>query len=98
MNMTERWDLVRETLPDARLIAWDECHKIYVAIDDAQADWFRESGYTLMEGTPDEMFDTLVKWFDASCWLRFIDAVRLTAPDPNDGYIGLIPQFADEGE
>lgn len=99
VTMSERWDLVRDALPTARLVAWDGCHKIYLAMDDEQADWFRGSGYTcLVEASPEEMFDAVVEWFEDSCGLRFVSAVRTTVPDPNEGYDDLIPQFADEDE
>jgi hypothetical protein len=96
--MTDRWDAVEDALSDARLVAWDECHKIYLALDDTEADWFRTSGYTIVEGDPADLLATLHRWWDESCFLRFISGVVHNAEDPNAGFTALIPQGADEGE
>lgn len=96
ITMTDYWERVEDALPDARLIAWDECHKIYVALDDTEAAWFRGSDYTLVEGDPDVLLSTLREWYDQSCFLRFINGVRHDADDPNDGFVDLIPQGAED--
>jgi len=72
----QRLQTLRDALHFAHLVAWDECHKIYLALDKVEADSFRESGYITFEGTPDEMFDKVHGWYDASCPLVFINAVR----------------------
>jgi hypothetical protein len=96
LTMDDRWDNIQDTLGrDARLIAWDTCHKIYVAVSDEQADWFR-THYHTVEGTPEDMLATLHKWWDESCWLRFISAVGGTEADPE--FTDLISQFDDEDE
>jgi hypothetical protein len=101
-HTTDYWDDVEEFLQDARLIAWDGCHKMYLAMDDEQAEWFRanyngeECGDMTMTGTADEMLATLHQWWDESCGLRFIQAVSTNEENPNDGYIALIPQGAEE--
>lgn len=92
---------VREALDDAVLIAWDGCHKIYLAMDDIEAAWFRgtpdEEGYPyVFAGTPAAMAETLLSWWDDSCGLRFVEAVSHNAEDPNAGFVSLIAQFADE--
>lgn len=88
------WDNVADFIPHAKLIAFDGCHKIYLAMDDYEAAWFRESYSQIVEDVPEVMADTLSRWFDDSCGLRFINAVYHTIPNANDGYINLISQFA----
>lgn len=96
--MEEYWDAVEDAVQDALLIAWDTCHKIYLAMDSEQADWFREHySDCYFTGTPDEMLALLHDWYEQSCPLKFIQAVT-TTDNPNDGYESLIPQGAeDEG-
>jgi hypothetical protein len=97
-TIDEYWDRVEDALPDARLIAWDTCHKIYVALDDTEADWFRDNYDTIVEGPDDVLLATLRKWYDESCGLRFINGVRHDAVNPNAGFVDLIPQGAEEYE
>lgn len=97
MNTTTiNWDLVEEYVQDALLIAWDECHKIYLAMDPQEADWFREEYPVVVEGSPEQLLSTLHDWFDKSCGLRFIQAVHTNLDDPNEGFVNLIPQGAGE--
>lgn len=90
------FDLVRERVVDAKAIAWDTCHKIYLLMDDEQVELMRQYDYdpliTKDEMSSDEMLATLEKWFDDSCGLRFIDAVSTHPDDPNLGFETLIGQ------
>lgn len=96
---TSLFDTVEKFIPHARLIAWDECHKIYLAMDDTEAEWFRNSDYTVVEDTPEVMLSTVIRWFEDSCPLRFVSAVSHNAIDPNAGFTKLIDQFeAEEDE
>lgn len=81
-------------------ITWDECHKIYVAMDDNQVRLFREYGYDPIIPIDNvyEAYETLSRWYDESCGLRFISAVATVEGNPNDGFTSLVPQFADEDE
>lgn len=73
----QRLQTLRDALHLAHLVAWDECHKIYLALDEVEADSFRKAAsYITFEGKPDEMFDKVHDWYDASCPLVMIDAVR----------------------
>lgn len=90
----EIFDAVAGEIENAELIAWDECHKIYLAMDSIEAAWFRENYDTVVIATPEVMFQTVVKWFNDSCGLRFVSAVRHDEEDPNRGFTDLIPQFA----
>lgn len=98
--MSEKFDLVRERLVDAKAIAWDTCHKIYLLMDDEQVELMRGYGYdpliTKDDATSEQMFDLLQKWFDESCSLRFIDAVNTNKENPNAGFEILIGQFEME--
>lgn len=94
-TMTDYWERVEDAMTDARLVAWDTCHKIYLALDDTEAAWFREN-YLVVEDTPEAMLETVRRWYDGSCFLRFVTGVRHNAADPNAGYVTLIPQGAEE--
>lgn len=94
------FDLVKERVGDAKAIAWDTCHKIYLLMDDEQVEIMRGYGYdpiiTNKELTSEEMLVTLQKWYSCSCWLRFIQAVRTNHINPNAGFEILIDQGEDE--
>lgn len=94
------WTLVYEKMEDAKGIAFDTCHKIYVLMDDEQIAKMREYGYdplyTKDEMSAGEMYETLKHWYAESCMLRFIQAVATVDGDPNDGFTDLIEQGARE--
>jgi hypothetical protein len=95
--------LVEQYLQDAKGIAFDTCHKIYVLMDEEQVALMREYEYdeivTASEKSPSEMLGIIKGWFDASCGLRFVDAVETNKENPNDGFTVLIGQFdGDECE
>jgi hypothetical protein len=100
------WTDVEIVLPHAKAIAFDGCHKIYVLMDNEQVAKMTTYGYGDDDGsyllTADkmskaEMLDTLERWYDDSCSLRFIHGVSTVAEgtDPNEGYSDLIAQGAD---
>jgi hypothetical protein len=97
-TLDELFDRVETAVEDAILVAFDGCHKIYVAMDEEQADWFRQNynGTSCTDrtftGTPEEMFATLKVWWDESCGLKFINAVTTDHENPNAGYASLIGQ------
>jgi hypothetical protein len=105
IELEEYWEDVEEALEGAHLIAFDGCHKIYVAMDETEAEWFRNN-YTpevcetsrTYEGTVWGMLQKLREWWGESCPLRFIQAVEHNEEDPSAGYTRLIPQGADEEE
>jgi hypothetical protein len=89
---------------DAKAIAFDGCHKIYVLMDDAQVEKMRGYGYGDDDGsflvTADEvrkveMLDILKNWYEGSCSLKFINGVSTVDGDPNEGFVDLIPQGAE---
>jgi hypothetical protein len=84
-------------------IAFDGCHKIYILLDDEQADKFKGYDYGKYEGshliTSDEMSadgmaETVMNWYGQSCSLKFVSAVGSVDGDPNKGYVDVIPQGA----
>jgi hypothetical protein len=101
------WD-VREYTDEAKGIAFDTCHKIYVLMDDAQVALMREYGYgeddpnalaTSDQLNPAEMATVVMTWFEKSCGLRFINAVYSDTRMGHDGFVNIISQFeGDEDE
>jgi hypothetical protein len=97
-KLPDYFDPVLDAVEDALLIAFDGCHKIYLAMDEEQADWFR-TNYNgtncddrTFTGTPDEMLSTILEWWGESCALKFINAVTTDRENPNAGYKSLIGQ------
>lgn len=104
-TLTEVFDtLVKERVSEAKAIAFDTCHKIYLLMDNEQVELMRTYGYdpliTSEEATPEEMLATLQEWYEDSCGLRFIDAVSTNHENPNAGFETLIGQgdFAEDEE
>lgn len=96
--MFQYWTDVELHAQTAHLIAWDTCHKIYLAMDEYEANWFRGNYDTIVEGPAPVLMATLRDWYKNSCGLKFIQAVSHNAEDPNEGFVSLIPQGAeDEG-
>jgi hypothetical protein len=99
---------VSVAIPEAKAIAWDTCHKIYVLMDDKQVEAMRGYGYgdendpdsliTKDQMTSQQMLDTVKKWYEASCSLRFVQAVETVADDvdANEGFTDLIEQGYEE--
>lgn len=104
--MALNWSLVEERVADADSIAFDGCHKIYVLMDAHQTALMKEYGYekdgaqmrVASERTKGELLGALREWYDDSCGLRFINAVRTVEGNPNDGFETLIGQFDDEDD
>lgn len=93
---------VEQYLPNAVAITWDECHKIYVLMDNEQIEIMRGYGYDPIilrdDNNLDDLRSTIGQWYADSCGLRFISAVSTNHDDPNEGFTDLIPQFADYEE
>ena len=91
--------LIDEFTDEAKGIAFDTCHKIYVLMDDEQVELMRSYGYgdandpdsllTSSQLTPKQMSDKVVDWFLGSCGLRFISAVY----SDERGFVNIISQF-----
>ena len=100
--MAASWDKVEVAVQMAKGIGFDQCHKIYVLMDDEQMAAMKEYGYDPLlsadDLTPSEMLETIQDWYADSCGLRFVQAVRTNHANPNDGFISLIEQGADDEE
>ena len=96
------WDTVEAALADAKGIAFDTCHKIYVLMDDEQMAQMKEYEYDPLfscdELSPEDMLETIQTWYKNSCMLRFVQSVRTNHADPNAGFEELIPQGAEWDE
>ncbi len=97
------WTDTEFAVDDAKGIAFDTCHKIYVLMDTEQVEQMREYEYELIhtseEMTPSQMLATLHEWFEKSCPLRFIQSVAtVSADDEDSGYETLIEQGATDEE
>lgn len=94
--MINHWDKVEQYAQDCILVAFDGCHKIYMAMDEHEAQWFRENYEINVTGSPEFMVATLKEWYKDSCGLKFIQAVTHTPHDLNEGYVSVIPQGAED--
>ena len=103
-DLEEGWDAVAEYAEDALLVAFDGCHKIYLAMDEDQATWFRANYNGVhcddrtVEAGAEDLAATVREWWAESCGLRFVNAVFTNVADPNAGYVSLISQWADKDE
>lgn len=99
---------VAEIMDDVIMAFWDGCHKIYLALDQHEADRMTELGYTEHVAYPRggdgrTILSMVTVWFTESCPLRFVEAVRHNPelePHPMWGnqteFIEVVPQFALE--
>jgi hypothetical protein len=99
-SITDKLSELDEYLENAKGIAWDTCHKIYIMMDDQEVEQMRDYDYdpliTSEEMTPAEMLSTVLQWYNDSCELRLID-VTSTGKDGTEFYT-LMAQFEDEDE
>ena len=86
---------VADYIGEAYLVAWDGCHKIYLALDEVEADWFEANYPMVLRSDPQNMLDTLTDWWFESCALRFVNGVRHNAENPNDGFFSIVRQGAE---
>jgi hypothetical protein len=101
IDVEETYWKVREYTDEAKGIAFDTCHKIYVLMDDEQVALQRSYGYgendeglfTSDEMTGDEMKKQVISWYQQSCGLRFISAVSTNPKFGDNGWFEIISQF-----
>ncbi len=106
LDLLETFDKLDEYTADARGIAWDTCHKIYVLMDDEQVELMRSYGYgddndpdsliTWEQMTAKMMSEKVMEWYQRSCGLRFISAVSSNPKFGSDGWVHVISQFEDQ--
>jgi len=98
LDLVEVFDRIDEYTADARGIAFDTCHKIYILMDEQQIDLMRQYGYdpliTADQMTPEQMSEQVMEWYKDSCSLRFVDAVY----SDNRAFVSVIYQGEDDEE
>lgn len=97
--------VLKDALRTAKGIAWDGCHKIYVLMDETEYQLTKSYGYDQgdsrlkrVTNTPagiQTAYETVKSWFDDSCGLRFINAVKTVHGDPNKGFSNIVAQCED---
>ena len=86
-TLNRYFEQVKEKTATAKLVAFDGCHKIYIAMTDVDAKWFEDrDDYTINKSTPSEMYETVIGWYVGSCSLRFVSAIT------DDKFETVIPQ------
>ena len=94
-NLNEGWVAVSDYIDDCVLVAFDGCHKIYLAMDEPKAKFFRDEYPIFIENDGDTYLDDVISdWYESSCALKFIQAVWLNEADENSGFVSLISQGA----
>ena len=96
-NLDAGWDAVSEYAENCVMIAFDGCHKIYLAMDQNEAHLLRheyEYELTVDNNGENDIVETLTDWYENSCGLKFISAVWNNEEDPNAGFVSLISQTA----
>ena len=100
-NLIDGWNAVSEYAENCVLIAFDGCHKIYLAMDETEAKFFRDPDnyeFSFENNTENDLLDILADWYTNSCDLKFIQAVWSNEADPNAGFVSLISQEAGWAE
>lgn len=105
LDTFETYWKVREYTDEAKGIAYDTCHKIYILMDQEQVNLMREYGYgdendpdsliTSDQLDPAEMATVAVRWFEDSCGLKFINAVYSDKSIGHEGFVDIVAQFED---
>jgi hypothetical protein len=104
LDLVDVFDKVDEYTAEARGIAFDTCHKVYVLMDEEQVEIMRSYGYgnendpdsliTWKEMTAKMMSEKVVEWYKNSCGLRFIQAIS-TGKNDEPVFVDIIGQFDD---
>ena len=79
-------------IDQTKLVAFDGCHKIYMAVDEEAASWFRGYYPHIVEGNRSEMLKAVIDWYAESCDLKFVNGAR------GEDLFGIVEQFADDEE
>jgi hypothetical protein len=91
----EQFTQVLEAAEFAQAVAWDGCHKIYLALDDDEARFFADNYEHYVDArSREDMARQVAEWKNESCALGFGSSVRHDEEDPNAGFTDIIPQFA----
>jgi len=91
-------ELVTEATSTAVLVAYDDCHKIYIAMDADEGRWYTDNKWTTFIGEPKDMTRQVIKWYESSCGLEYVDATSTgqnsTESDHYSDFHSVIPQGA----
>jgi len=102
LRTDETYWKIKEYTDEAKGIAWDTCHKIYILMDDNQVALMREYEYdpiiTSEQINPAEMATVAAVWFEKSCALRFVNAVYSDTSIGHEGFVNVIAQFEGDEE
>ena len=95
--MTHKLYELEEAVSQANSIAFDGCHKIYIQLDEKQTQQMRDYDYeniiTAGESNPYDMFEQIKTWYDESCGLKFIYAVK--SGEEEDEFLSIVSQMED---
>tara|TARA_A200000159_G_scaffold153731_1_gene165959 strand:+ start:542 stop:835 length:294 start_codon:yes stop_codon:yes gene_type:complete len=96
MTSKATWNKIEKKLEKSVSIAFDTCHKIYINEDEEQHEKMKGYGYDPLIRIEtigvEESLETLKRWYENSCSLKFISAVRTVDGNPNDGFTDMIAQ------
>jgi hypothetical protein len=86
--------IVGEFTDQAKAVAFDGCHKIYIALDMNEAAWYHTHGYDTYVGEPEQMLEWVCARYEESCGLEYIDATSWDIERGGSDFIRVIPQGA----
>ena len=78
---------LRKACNSAELIAWDGCHKIYLAMDPASAKVFDDYDITVTRDDEEDFFEIITGWYAQSCMLKFVQSITNV-----EEYANIVPQ------
>ena len=78
---------LRKACTSAELIAWDGCHKIYLAMDPASAKVFDDYDIVVTRDEGEDFFEIINEWYEQSCMLKFVDSITNV-----EEYAAIVPQ------
>ena len=91
--------IVTEFTDKAKLVAFDGCHKIYIAMDDGEAGWYVAQEWDLFRGSSEQMAEKVWEWYESSCGLEYVDATSTgqnsTDTEHFSDFHRVIPQGAE---
>lgn len=92
-------EIVAEATQTASLVAFDTCHKIYIAMDEGEAKYYIDHKWKTFRGPADAMTEQVCEWYESSCGLEFVDATSTskesTESEHFSDFCRIIPQGAE---
>ena len=94
--------IVTEFTDKAKLVAFDDCHKIYIAMDDGEAGWYVAQEWALFRGSSEQMAEKVWEWYrqaNKNCGLQYVDATSTSKQSTDTEHFSdfhrVIPQGAE---